>query len=161
MVFAAAYTFQSIGSKAPPVLQAVHVLFGVCTLAALLMTGCTDPGIVRRTHQNAEEGRGGADAGGDGGRRQQRRRFCDYCGIYQEPGTGHCDDCMVCVEELDHHCPWMGKCVGKRNMPYFKLFNGLWLVFIFFLFVEIIATSPPEHSDEWKREHAKGGSASL
>ena len=48
-------------------------------------------------------------------------RFCQKCQIYQGPLTAHCNDCKVCIDELDHHCPWMSKCVGKGNMKWFKV----------------------------------------
>ena len=34
--------------------------------------------------------------------------------------------------ELDHHCPWMGKCVGKYNLMYFYSF--LWAITALFLY---------------------------
>ena len=39
----------------------------------------------------------------------------------------HCSDCNVCVEKVDHHCPWSSKCIGKGNMNAFSAFLFSWL----------------------------------
>ena len=30
--------------------------------------------------------------------------------------------CYLIIQELDHHCPWTGNCVAKRNYKYFIRF---------------------------------------
>jgi len=47
---------------------------------------------------------------------------CRTCHIVKPPRSFHCSNCEACIEVHDHHCPWVGTCVGKRNHKYFLLF---------------------------------------
>ncbi len=31
----------------------------------------------------------------------------------------HCEDCMVCIEDYDHHCVFFSKCIGGGNLKCF------------------------------------------
>jgi len=64
-------------------------------------------------------------------------RYCDICEIFQGPRTSHCSSCGVCIEGLDHHCPWMSKCVGDKNMRAFKYFNVCWVIELTICFVGV------------------------
>jgi hypothetical protein len=97
-------------------------------LVLLLVTSAQDPGIVPRAAHPPEEefSYGNALSGGTPGRLQFPRvkevmvngmvvkvKYCDTCMIYRPPRCSHCSICNNCVERFDHHCPWVGQCIGQ------------------------------------------------
>ena len=54
--------------------------------------------------------------------------YCPNCLIKKNFRSKHCIICEKCVDEFDHHCFWVGNCIGKNNFSLF--FN--FLIFILF-----------------------------
>eukprot|EP00271_Cylindrocystis_brebissonii_P022352 TRINITY_DN857_c0_g2_i1.p1 TRINITY_DN857_c0_g2~~TRINITY_DN857_c0_g2_i1.p1 ORF type:complete len:442 (+),score=58.93 TRINITY_DN857_c0_g2_i1:459-1784(+) len=114
---------------------AVAIVFLIWVLGILLYTSSRDPGIVPR---NAHPPEPDADTVAAGGEDQPRRlprtkdvvinnvtvkiKYCDTCMLYRPPRCSHCSICNNCVERFDHHCPWVGQCIGKRNYRFFYMF---------------------------------------
>ncbi|XP_041867347.1 palmitoyltransferase ZDHHC18-B [Melanotaenia boesemani] len=116
-----------------PAIGGVLFVFVVITL---LQTSFTDPGILpRATPDEAANIERQIDNTGNTSYRPPPRtkevlinqqvvklKYCFTCKMFRPPRTSHCSLCDNCVERFDHHCPWVGNCVGKRNYRFFYTF---------------------------------------
>ncbi|XP_073004401.1 protein S-acyltransferase 24-like isoform X1 [Typha latifolia] len=49
-------------------------------------------------------------------------QLCASCKIVRPLRAKHCSTCDRCVEQFDHHCPWVSNCIGKKNKRDFFMF---------------------------------------
>ena len=62
-------------------------------------------------------------------------KVCSTCLITRPLGSTHCSKCNICIEKMDHHCPYVGNCLGLNNYKYFFYFICFFDIHTIFNFV--------------------------
>ena len=97
----------------------LNLLIYAAILIFLLIGGCSDPGILERNNEfSFYENRKSVIKMNIQGH-MMNINYCYTCFHFRPPRTSHCAECDNCVQNFDHHCLWMGTCVGKRNYKFF------------------------------------------
>lgn len=97
---------------------------GVMTMWSFLMAVHTDPGRVPVAFRHGTPKASVLALKVTGG-----MHSCQVCSVYKPARAHHCSRCMRCVLKYDHHCPWIGQCVGFFNYKLYLLFVGYTHVF--------------------------------
>ena len=103
----------------------LNLILYIIIFLFLLIGGCSDPGILERNNEFAyyENRKSVIKLNIQG--HMINLNFCYTCFHFRPPRTSHCAECDNCVQNFDHHCLWMGTCVGKRNYKYFYFILSL------------------------------------
>lgn len=111
------------------------IILNFASLFFFCRTALRDPGIIKRGDPSSvippnntpfiEEEVSGVKV---------KLRWCVTCLVYRPARAKHCRICDNCISRFDHHCPWVGNCVGERNyrdFVYFILSTFLLCVAVF------------------------------
>ena len=104
----------------------LYTIYLIIVIFFCLICAFTDPGVIPINSLTANELKNANCCSNNrvfyiNGIRH-RIRFCYTCQIIRPIGSSHCKTCNICVEKFDHHCPWVGNCIGKNNYKYFFIF---------------------------------------
>lgn len=152
--------------KYSPAVLCLGLVLEVGSLVLLILTIFSDPGIVPRQQDFKEH----FDAASKLFRQKPppryqdivlngfpfKLKYCTTCNVYRPPRCTHCSVCDNCVERFDHHCPWVGNCIGKRNYWLFYSFvttTGVLTLFVLLtsvIHLSVVCNSIIEESEEEK-----------
>ena len=119
-------------------LATVCILLYILIIICFLMGGCSDPGLVERNNEYAFYDNRKSVIKMNIKGHMARLNYCYTCFHFRPPRTSHCAVCDNCVENFDHHCLWLGTCVGKRNYKYFYYLISLISILCFIILISSI-----------------------
>ena len=91
----------------------------IIQITSTIIGGCSDPGILARQRQDYYYNTNKPSLKYVINGHICTLNYCYSCSLFRPPRTSHCSLCDNCVERFDHHCLWLGTCIGKRNYRYF------------------------------------------
>ena len=137
--------------------QAVSTVWPIYVIACLVRTGTMDPGILPRLPRPPPRDRNDPprervrDVPHEPTKKLVTVKWNDTTNFFQPPRAHHCSINNDCVEKFDHHCPWVGTTIGRRNYRHFLLFvfgTTLWCGFVVGSCVLSILVEIDERNDE-------------
>ncbi|KAF3792657.1 putative protein S-acyltransferase 7 [Nymphaea thermarum] len=103
-------------------------------LVSLIAVTGSDPGIVPRNEEAPLEEDVSRSKRISVNGIQVKRKYCRICKLFRPPRSCHCAICDNCVERFDHHCIWIGQCIGQHNYRFYVIFISITFIFYAYIF---------------------------
>ena len=116
----------------------ITILIYISILILLIKGGTTEPGIIERNYELISYTNKKMHIKVNKNGYIVKLNYCYTCYHFRPPRTSHCAECDNCVENFDHHCFWMGTCVGKRNYRIFVILLFLSNFLLFFILISSV-----------------------
>ena len=79
-------------------------------------------------------------------------KLCHICKTIQPLRSKHCRHCQRCIARFDHHCIYLGTCIGEFNrVPFFNLISNM--LYSSLLFILIILITVGRQEKQWTTYH--------
>jgi len=140
-------SWELFSEEASVLICIIPVIFWVVLMFALMSAAMVDPGVIPKDRDPPQ---GSTPPKFILVKDGVQYKWCRTCFIYRPPRAKHCPICDSCVEKFDHHCPWVGTCIARRNYRFFLLFvttTFIHAVYVFVFSVIHIGRSAQKHND--------------
>lgn len=110
--------------KCSLILKFIYLLLGLIVLYFFNRCALINPGIIQNKKMNID------NVG-----------YCSICQVYYNPNNNveHCSMCGICVENIDHHCVWVGKCVAKNNkFSFYAMLFSIGLIYAYIMLIGLL-----------------------
>ena len=98
----------------------VGIILYLCQVISQFYTALINPGVPTKNYFMSKS----VFFNLDHFKNTEKYKFCGICQIIVKNDNSiiHCSNCNICIKEHDHHCNWIGKCIGKNNLVSFWTF---------------------------------------
>ena len=123
-VLVATLSYFLVELKSPLWQKILYYFLGLCVFFFFNKCALVNPGIVQNKNRDNEN-----------------ICFCNNCQVYYNVNkhVEHCDMCGICVENMDHHCIWVGKCVAKNNrFSFYAMLVSIGFIYAFIILLSIL-----------------------
>ncbi len=99
----------------------ISSLLYISELISIIFASCSDPGILHQQERDYSNRPNKYYIKQIINEHLYELLYCHSCLLFIPPRANHCQICENCILRFDHHCNWIGQCIGQKNYRGFYL----------------------------------------